>query len=142
MLTRPPTQSIVAAHQSQASESSPPTADCLNCGAPIQGAFCGSCGQQAVDIDASTWHVVREALADATDFDGRVLRTGRAILAPGKLTREFLQGRRAPFVSPLKLFLLAGTVLTTTWIVTRGVDARFYGMASDRSPATYIDTVV
>jgi len=119
-----------------------PTADCLNCSAPIHGPFCARCGQQAVDLKASTWHVVREALGDAIGVDGRVLRTGRAILSPGYLTREFLRGRRTPFLSPLKLFLLAGTALTTTWIVTRGIDAHFYGMASDASAVQYIDSVV
>jgi hypothetical protein len=108
----------------------------------MHGAFCAACGQRVVDLNASTWHVVREALADATDVDGRLLRTLRAILSPGHLTLEFLRGRRAPFISPLKLVLLAGTVLTTTWIVTRGVDSHFYGLASDRSAARYIDTVV
>jgi hypothetical protein len=108
----------------------------------MHGAFCAACGQHVVDLNASTWHVVREALGDATDFDGRILRTLRALLSPGHLTLEFLRGRRAPFISPLKLFLLAGTVLTTTWIVTRGVDSHFYGLASDRSAARYIDTVV
>jgi hypothetical protein len=118
------------------------TADCLNCGAQLAGAFCARCGQKVVDLEEPTWHVVVDALGEAIDFDGRVVRTGRAMLTPGELTREFLRGRRAPFLGPLKLFLLAGTALTTTWIVTRGIDARFYGMASDTSAAKYIDTVV
>lgn len=118
------------------------TYSCLNCGAPVRGAYCAACGQRTVDLDASTWHVVREALGDATDVDGRILATARALVSPGRLTREFLQGRRTPYVGPLKLFLLAGTALTTTWILTRGVDARYYGWARDQSAAAYIDTVL
>lgn len=100
------------------------------------------CGQQSVDLAAPTWNVIREALADATDLDGRVLRTIRSLGSPGRLTVEFLRGRRAPYIGPLKLFLLAGTALTTTWIVTRGVDARFYGLSLDGSAGAYIETVV
>ena len=115
---------------------------CLGCGAPLGGPYCAACGQKSVDLAAPTWHVVRDALADATDVDGRVPRTIRALASPGLLTLEFLRGRRAPYLSPLKVFLLAGTVLTTTWIATRGVDARYYGFPADASLGTYIDTVV
>ena len=120
----------------------PTTTTCLNCGATLGGAYCAACGQQSVDLAAPTWHVVRDALADATDLDGRVLRTVRALASPGRLTLEFLHGRRAPYLSPLKVFLLAGTLLTTTWIATRGVDARYYGFPVDGSLGAYIDTVV
>jgi hypothetical protein len=119
-----------------------PAPRCLNCGAPLGGAYCAACGQQALDLAAPTWHVVRDALADATELDGRVVRTARALAVPGLLTTEFLRGRRAPYLSPLKVFLLAGTLLTTTWIATRGADARYYGFAPDGSAGMYIDTVV
>src|SRR4029079_3078126 len=56
--------------QPMASDSIPATARCLNCEAPMDGAFCAACGQHVVDLNASTWHVVREALGDATDLDG------------------------------------------------------------------------
>lgn len=120
-----------------------PTAACHNCGAPVASIYCGACGQRFVDLDASTWHVVREALGDATDVDGRILRTGRALLSPGRITVEFRSGRRAPYLGPLKLFLLAGTVLTTTWILTRGADAHYYGFRPGGfDAAAYIDGVV
>src|SRR3954447_25273586 len=83
--------------------------DCLNCGAPLGAEYCAACGQRAVDPDAPTWHVLKEAVSDATDFDGRAIRTLRALVSPGLLTLEFLRGRRAPYLGPLKLFLLAGT---------------------------------
>jgi hypothetical protein len=95
-----------------------------------------------VDPDAPTWHVLREALAEATDVDGRLARTARALAAPGRLTLEFLRGRRAPYLGPVKLALLAGTALTATWLATRGVDARYYGYPADGSAGTYIATVV
>jgi hypothetical protein len=115
---------------------------CLNCGATLGGAYCSACGQPRVDLVAPTWDVVREAFSDATDVDGRVVRTLRGIASPGSLTLDFLRGRRAPYVGPLKLFLIAGAVLSTTWALTRGVDARYYGYALDESAATYIEKVV
>jgi len=116
--------------------------DCLNCGAPLGTEYCAACGQKAVDPRASTWHAVKEAVSDATDLDGRAFRTTRALVSPGRLTLEFLHGRRAPYLGPIKLFLLAGTALTTTWIVTRGVEAHYYGYRADAAPAAYIGMVV
>jgi Protein of unknown function (DUF3667) len=118
------------------------TATCLNCEAALHGEYCVACGQRALDLNAPTWDVVRDAVSDATDFDGRVLQTLRALFAPGKLTLEFLRGKRAPYVGPLKLFLFAGAALSTTWVTTRGIDGHFYGYASDGSAARYIDRVV
>lgn len=85
---------------------------------------------------------MRDAMSEAVDVDGRALRTVRAIASPGRLTMEFLRGRRMPYVGPLKLFVIAGALLSTTWILTRDVDARFYGYTLDGSPSAYIDTVV
>jgi hypothetical protein len=136
----------MAAQAPRVSHSEPdavaPAPVCLNCGAPLAGAYCAACGQKVVDLATPTWRVVREAVAEATDLDGRALRTARALASPGRLTVELLRGRRAPYVGPLKLFLLAGAALTTTWIVTRGVDAHYYGLSASRTAGAYIDTVV
>ena len=120
-----------------------PASLCLNCGTPIANAYCAACGQPNVDLSASTWHVVREAWSDATDLDGRVLRTVRALRSPGQLTLEFLRGRRVPYVGPLKLFLIVGAAVSATWALTRGVDARYYGLVGGgESASAYIETVV
>lgn len=91
---------------------------------------------------APTWQLVREAFADATELDGRLLRTLRAVPHPGRLTLEYLQGRRIPYLGPLKLFLSAGAILSATWVITRRADARFYRLAMDASSAAYIDIVL
>ena len=83
-------------------------ATCLNCGAALIGAYCAECGQHSVDLAAPTWHVLKEALTDAIDLDGRAFLTARALGTPGRLTAEFLRRRRAPYLGPIKLFLLAG----------------------------------
>ena len=85
---------------------------------------------------------MKEQIKDAIDLDGRAFRTARALATPGRLTTEFLHGRRAPYVGPIKLFLFAGTVLTTTWIVTRGIDSHYYNLAVDREAGAYVDRVV
>jgi hypothetical protein len=114
----------------------------LNCGAPLTHLYCAACGQHRVDLAAPTWHLLRDALSDATDLDGRILRTVRALASPGKLTIDFLRGRREPYIGPAKLFLTAGAALSTTWLLTRSVDGRYYGYNAGGSAAAYINSFV
>src|SRR5262250_3403229 len=100
-MTIPPSSLPVAPSMPPAVTGVPVTASaCLNCGASLAGEYCGACGQRAVDLAESTWRTIREAFSDAFDFDGRVLRTVRALKTPGKLTLEFVHGRRMPYVGP------------------------------------------
>jgi hypothetical protein len=78
---------------------------CLNCGAELAGPFCHECGQHA--------HVHRTLSAFFHDFahgvlhfEGKIWRT-LPLLAwkPGELTRRYIDGQRASFVSPIALFL-------------------------------------
>lgn len=84
---------------------------CLNCGNPLAGRFCSQCGQRAIP----PYPTVREFLGDAwqefSGYDGRFARTLRALFRkPGSLTREVLEGRRARYISPLRLYLTASLV--------------------------------
>jgi hypothetical protein len=84
---------------------------CLNCGAPLAGAFCAECGQRDVPPYPSVRELVVDAFWELSGWDGRFATTVRALIArPGKLTREFLEGRRARYISPLRLYLMCSLV--------------------------------
>lgn len=84
---------------------------CLNCGAPLIGPFCAQCGQRDVPPYPSVRELVTDAFWELSGWDGRFAGTVRALLAhPGKLTTEFLEGRRVRYVSPLRLYLVASLV--------------------------------
>jgi hypothetical protein len=79
--------------------------NCLNCGTELTGAYCHNCGQRA--------HVHRTLIAFWHDlvhgvfhFEGKIWHT-LPLLAwkPGELTRRYIDGQRARFVSPIALFL-------------------------------------
>jgi len=79
---------------------------CLNCGAPLSGPYCGACGQKA-HVHRSVLHAVEEFLHGIVHFDSKFWRTLPLLLfRPGKLTREYVRGRRARYVAPVALFLL------------------------------------
>jgi hypothetical protein len=81
---------------------------CLNCGAQLGGQFCGSCGQRDIPPYPSVRELAIDAALEFSGWDGRLASTLRAlVLRPGMLTREFLEGRRARYISPLRLYLTA-----------------------------------
>jgi hypothetical protein len=69
--------------------------------------FCAACGQPRKPLDPPVRHFVGEFALEFFDVDGRLLRSLRRLLfSPGFLTREYVEGRRVPWLSPLKLYLL------------------------------------
>lgn len=81
---------------------------CLNCDAPLHGEFCSKCGQEARPADPTFGAIVGELWSEFVQVDGKVLNTLRALFKrPGFLTTEYLAGRRARYLTPLRLYLLA-----------------------------------
>jgi hypothetical protein len=81
-------------------------AACENCGTALAGAFCHACGQAAEPPTRSVRAFAAQAAGDLTNLDSRLLRTlGTLLGRPGRLTREYLQGRRVRYAQPLQLYL-------------------------------------
>ncbi len=99
--------------------------DCLNCGTALTGAHCHACGQKA-NVHRTLHAFGHDFLHSVLHFDGKIWRTLPMLFwRPGDLTRRYIHGERAKFVSPLALFLF--TVFLTfavfNWLVTDDVDA-------------------
>jgi hypothetical protein len=100
---------------------------CRNCGAAAGPRFCGSCGQELDDHRSPLLPLLAEVVAEAASIDGRAARTAAALARPGRLTREYLDGRRASYLSPVKLYLTASLVLFSSLLAldvpdVRGID--------------------
>lgn len=80
---------------------------CFNCGTSIKGTFCHHCGQRARDnTDRSLSRLIGEVLSNIFFLDNRFLiSVGYLIRFPGRMTVEFLEGKRKKFISPVTLFL-------------------------------------
>ena len=80
---------------------------CANCGAALQGRFCATCGQKATTFARLSVHdFAHDAWEELAHVDSKIFQTLRLLLfKPGALTLEFLRGRRARYVSPLRLYL-------------------------------------
>lgn len=78
---------------------------CLNCGTVLVGRHCHGCGQ-AAHVHRTLGAFFHDLLHGVFHFEGKTWRT-LPLLAwrPGILTREYVDGRRASYVSPIALFL-------------------------------------
>ena len=78
---------------------------CLNCGIMLTGPYCSGCGQKA-HIHRSLRAFAGDFVAGIMNFEGKFWRT-LPMLAwrPGELTRRYIAGERARFISPIALYL-------------------------------------
>jgi hypothetical protein len=84
---------------------------CLNCGTALTGQYCGECGQRARSRLISIWELIQEAFGDLLELDSRLWRTLIPLaFRPGRLTRDYLEGRRARFMPPFRTYLVLSIV--------------------------------
>jgi hypothetical protein len=84
------------------------SAQCLNCGTTLLGPFCHYCGQPDKNFLRFFPVLLRELMEDFLDFDSRFMRTMKPLLfKPGKLTRDYLDGRRFRYTPPLRLYIFS-----------------------------------
>lgn len=83
---------------------------CLNCGAPLHGTFCAGCGQRAVPPNPTVRELAGDAWNELTGYDGRVMETIRGLARPGLLTREYIEGRRAHYLPPVRVYLFVSVI--------------------------------
>ncbi len=80
--------------------------NCLNCNAEIQGRYCHNCGQENIEPKETVWHLIAHFFQDITHFDGKFFSTVKYLVArPGFLSREYMIGRRASYVNPIRLYI-------------------------------------
>lgn len=87
---------------------------CLNCRATLAGPFCHACGQ-AAHVHRTLGAFFHDLLHGVFHFEGRIWRTLPMLaLHPGELTRRYIEGQRARYISPLALFLFCAFVMFAT----------------------------
>ena len=78
---------------------------CLNCGTKLIGPYCSACGQKA-HVHRSVRAFFQDFIAGLFNVEGKIWRT-LPMLAwrPGEMTRRYIAGERARFISPVALYL-------------------------------------
>lgn len=80
---------------------------CHNCGIRLSGPYCAACGQKDVPLSITLHDFFHELTHETLHVDGRIFQTiRRLMLSPGVLTRDYIHGRRARWISPIRLYLV------------------------------------
>ncbi len=81
---------------------------CANCGySGPSGAFCPQCGQK-MHVHRTLSAIGHDLLHGVLHLDGKFWNTlPLLVFKPGQLTRRYIEGERAKFVSPMAMFLFS-----------------------------------
>jgi hypothetical protein len=99
---------------------------CPSCGAGLLGDYCHRCGEKRPEArDLSVRHFVLDAASELTSLDTKLTRTALALLfRPGRLTVEWVAGRRGPYLKPLNLCL--GILALNLFVYTASKQATMF----------------
>lgn len=79
---------------------------CLNCRRVVPERFCTHCGQENVQPRRPFHYLFTHFVEDLVHYDSSFYKTVKALLfKPGRLTNEYLAGRRKSYVPPVKLYI-------------------------------------
>lgn len=96
-------------------EVQPPGEPCRNCATIVTQRYCTRCGQLASNFHRPFFSLVMSSLADTFALDSRLWRTVPMLMfRPGRVTRNYLDGKRARYVPPFRLFLLTSVLFFLT----------------------------
>jgi hypothetical protein len=85
--------------------------DCLNCGTILEGKYCHKCGQENLELKENFDHMMSHAISDYFHFDHLFFHTLKPLLfKPGYLTNEYMAGRRAQYLHPVKMYIFISIV--------------------------------
>lgn len=111
---------------------------CLNCRATLTGHYCANCGQSA-HLHRSFSSIGHDLAHGVLHFEGKIWTTlPELALRPGHLTRRYIEGERAKFVSPFALFLFSAFLMYAIFSLTghHGADKIAEGPVMNESART------
>jgi hypothetical protein len=98
--------------------------DCPNCGAALAGAYCSACGQKADVTILSLGRLLAEAIGEFYNFDSRMWRSlGTLVRHPGRLTRHYLEGKRARYTPPFRMYVVTSLTFFVVFALVRMLSA-------------------
>ena len=84
---------------------------CRNCGSPLDGRYCGACGQKVTHLNPTLHEFLHDLTHEVLHVDGKIFQSLRhLLLSPGRLTGDHFAGRRARWISPIRLYLIFSVV--------------------------------
>ena len=108
---------------------------CFSCGENMNGVFCYACGNKNDNYRRSIWALGAELFSSLTAFEGRIWRSFRSLIfKPGQMAREFSDGARQKWTSPIRLYL-ATSLLLFGYIALSQTQLIAFGTKTDTNSA-------
>lgn len=80
---------------------------CMNCETLLQGEYCHRCGQSAQTQRLRFRELAAGLARGVVELDSKMVRTvWHLFTRPGSMTREYVDGNRVTYVSPLRYYVL------------------------------------
>ncbi len=115
----------------------PSSAVCPNCESPNVQDYCASCGQRSGTLHIPVRAIVSETMLSIFAFDSRTWQTLFILIRrPGLLTKHYLDGKRARYVAPLRLYLFISFMAFLLMAVFPGSDDPMVNIGTSDSTAT------
>jgi hypothetical protein len=93
---------------------------CLNCKANLYGRYCHMCGQENLEPKESVWHLITHFFNDITHFDGKFFSSVKLLLLkPGFLSKEYMIGRRASYLNPIRMYVFTSAIFFLIFFALR-----------------------
>ncbi len=88
---------------------------CLNCNQELKGEnYCPNCGQKNDTRRLTFWDMLAESFTNTFALDSKIFNSLKPLFfSPGKLTKEYVSGKRTQFIHPIRLYLGASIILFT-----------------------------
>ncbi|MBD3581377.1 DUF3667 domain-containing protein [Flavobacterium selenitireducens] len=84
---------------------------CLNCRHVVERRYCPNCGQENTDSRKTFHHLFIHFFEDLTHYENAFWKTIRHLLfKPGRLTAEYLSGKRLSYLAPVRLYIFISFV--------------------------------
>lgn len=89
-----------------------PPVVCRNCEAKVEHTYCPVCGQGGAEIRLGFGALIRDFFEGYLGYDSALRRTLIPLfIRPGRLTRDYLDGKRKRFFSPLRFYIFCSILL-------------------------------
>ncbi len=101
---------------------------CKNCDHEFSGKYCPNCGQSVKELERPIRFMIADFMGTIITFDTRIIKTLYAVLLqPGKLTVDYLAGKRARYMPPFRFYLFISFVmfLLISTVTNKSIDNNY-----------------
>ncbi|MCB0487015.1 MAG: DUF3667 domain-containing protein [Cyclobacteriaceae bacterium] len=117
-----------------ASNKSPLSDVCLNCGARLTGLYCSECGQKNIPRRQALGELAQNFLGSFFSYESKFFRTLKKLLfRPGYLALEYNAGKRESYYHPARMYVFVSFIYFLLFFSLPGTESQGDNIQDDDS---------